>query len=200
MKSFKLLKNVKTHWLSMLSPLKHVMVEYKCLIVKMHFDLNKSKFVCDNLELLCDLLILGLSCVMPTLEVVHSLVKYVQCQDVFIMDFLDVINLIKVELFRFYIDPFSSFDNSLFDDFTRLFQQSSDVLPISWCSNLVELQDFLSFNIVGQIFHVHACNLTNGSQIKVRENDFNITIIALKISCIEATQTLISELKRKCLE
>ncbi len=60
MKSFKLLRNVKTRWLSMLSPLKHVMVEYKSLIVKMHFDLNKRKSACDNLELLCDLLILGL--------------------------------------------------------------------------------------------------------------------------------------------
>jgi hypothetical protein len=77
MKGLKLLRNVKTRWLSMLSPLKHVMVEYKSLIVKMHFDLNKNKFAYDNLELLCNLLILGLSCVILALEVVHSLIKYV---------------------------------------------------------------------------------------------------------------------------
>lgn len=37
-KGFKFLKNVKTHRISMLSPLKCVMAEYKSLIVKMHFD------------------------------------------------------------------------------------------------------------------------------------------------------------------
>jgi hypothetical protein len=35
-KGFKFLKNVKTHRISMLSPLKCVMAEYKSLIVKMH--------------------------------------------------------------------------------------------------------------------------------------------------------------------
>jgi hypothetical protein len=105
----------------MLSPLKRVMTEYKSLIVKMHFDLHKSKFACDNLELFCDLeLILDLQCVMMTLEVVHSLIKYAQCWDVFIMDFLNIVNFTKVELFYLYIDPFSSFDNLLFDDFTTL--------------------------------------------------------------------------------
>jgi hypothetical protein len=36
----------------MLSPLKHVMIGYKPLIVKMHYDQNKSKYAHDNLELL----------------------------------------------------------------------------------------------------------------------------------------------------
>jgi len=45
----------------MSSPLKHIMIEYKSLIVKMQYDQNKSKSAHDNLELLCDLeLILGL--------------------------------------------------------------------------------------------------------------------------------------------
>jgi hypothetical protein len=60
-KSLKLLKNVKTCSISMLSPLKDIMTGYKSLIVKMHYDPNKSKSAHDNLELLCDLeLILGL--------------------------------------------------------------------------------------------------------------------------------------------
>ncbi len=39
----------------------------------------------------------------------------------FIMDFLDVINLVKAKLFHLYIDPFSSFDDPLFNDFTKTF-------------------------------------------------------------------------------
>jgi len=37
-KGVKLLRNVKTWWISMLSMLKCVMVDYKALIVKMHFE------------------------------------------------------------------------------------------------------------------------------------------------------------------
>jgi hypothetical protein len=37
-----LLRNVKTQWISMLSPTKHVYVEYRPLIVKMHFENSKN--------------------------------------------------------------------------------------------------------------------------------------------------------------
>jgi hypothetical protein len=40
----------------MLNPWKHVMVEYKALIVKTHFDQKKAKYACENIELLCDLI------------------------------------------------------------------------------------------------------------------------------------------------
>jgi len=36
---------------------------------------------------------------MPILEVVHSLINYAQCRDVFIMEFLNAINLAEVEFF-----------------------------------------------------------------------------------------------------
>jgi hypothetical protein len=99
-KGFKLFKNVKTHWISMLSPLKCILAQYKSLVVKMHYDCEKNKFARDNFELLCDLdLILGLPCVMSILEVVHYAIKYAQCWDVFIMDILDTINLVNVEFF-----------------------------------------------------------------------------------------------------
>jgi hypothetical protein len=53
------------------------------------------------------------------LEVVHSFNKYSQYQDLFIMDFVDVLNLTKAELFCFYIDPFSNFNDPLCNDFTK---------------------------------------------------------------------------------
>jgi len=72
--------NVKTWWISMLNPWKHVMVEYKALIVKMHFDQKKAKYACEMLELLCDLeLTLAMPCFMPMLKVVHTFIKYIQC-------------------------------------------------------------------------------------------------------------------------
>jgi len=75
----------------------------------MHFDYEKINYIRENFELLCDLnLILDLPCVMLILEEVYYFIKYAQCQDVFIMDFLDVINLDEVELFNLYIDGFFS--------------------------------------------------------------------------------------------
>jgi hypothetical protein len=99
-KRLKLLRNVQTHWISMLSPLKCVQDQYKSLIVKMCSNCEKNKYSPDNFELLCDLdLILGLPCVMPILKAIHSFIKYAQCRNVFIMDFLHVINLVKIEFF-----------------------------------------------------------------------------------------------------
>jgi hypothetical protein len=62
----------------MLSLLKWLLAKYKSLIVKMYMDAPKSKPTLDTLDLLCDLeLILGLPCILPMLEVVHTLIKYV---------------------------------------------------------------------------------------------------------------------------
>jgi hypothetical protein len=77
-KGLKLLRNIKTCWISMLSPLEWLLVKYKSMVVKMHMDAPKSKSAWDNLDLLCDLeLVLGLPCILPMLEVVHTLIKYV---------------------------------------------------------------------------------------------------------------------------
>jgi hypothetical protein len=51
---------------------------------------------------------------MPRLEVVHTLIKYVQHQGVFV-------NVI-IMLFHFYIDSFSNFDDPSFDDSQMLSQ------------------------------------------------------------------------------
>ncbi len=40
----------------------------------------------------------------------------------FIIDFVDAVNIFEVELFHFYIDPISSFDDPVFDDFPKLLQ------------------------------------------------------------------------------
>jgi len=110
----------------------------------MHFDHDRNKFTCDNLELLsnCEF-ILGLPCFMPMLKVVHTFMKYVQCKDDFIMNFMDVVNLGKGYLFCFYIDSLSNFDDYLFDDFTKVVKLSNDVLFLYWCSNFIKIHECL---------------------------------------------------------
>ncbi len=91
--------------------------------MKIDFDYDKFKSTHETLELLCDLeLILGLPCFMPMLKVVQTFIKYVQYQDVFIIDFVDAVNIFEVELFHLYIDPISSFDDPVFNDYPKLLQ------------------------------------------------------------------------------
>ncbi len=61
-KATKLLKNVKTHWISMLSPTNYVY--YKLLIMKMHTKNAKSDAATKRMGFLCNVeLILGLPCI-----------------------------------------------------------------------------------------------------------------------------------------
>jgi hypothetical protein len=66
-KGLKLLCNVKTKWISMLSLMKQVLAEYKILMVKMHDDLyiyyGSSK---DQPPIFCDIEVvsMGLACIM----------------------------------------------------------------------------------------------------------------------------------------
>jgi hypothetical protein len=111
----KLLLNTKTHWTSMLSPLKHVLKEYKSFLVKMHMDAPINKLVVENLDLLCDLeLVFGLSCMLPMLEVVHKLIEYVKKRDVFIIDFFSMDKSIKVDVYWLYVEPFYKYEDFFF--------------------------------------------------------------------------------------
>jgi hypothetical protein len=77
-KGLKLFCNVKAMWISMLSLMKKVFVEYKTLMVHMNNDLNHVVATKTNLEYLCDVeVVMGLMCIMPMLKVVHALIKFV---------------------------------------------------------------------------------------------------------------------------
>jgi len=81
--------------------------EYKSLVVKMHTNAPKSKLAQKNLDLLCDLeLLLNLPCILPMLEVVHTLIIYVQRRDVFICEFINAMKSVEAELHQLYVDPF----------------------------------------------------------------------------------------------
>jgi hypothetical protein len=65
---------VKTKWINILQPLKHVGKKYEMLIIKMAADCGSMELVKVNLLNLCDInMILGLPCVLPILEIVNAL-------------------------------------------------------------------------------------------------------------------------------
>jgi len=63
----------------MVAPFRVVLEEFKTLIVKMAQDSVFNEFVAMNSELLCDVeTIMGFICVIPMVEFVQILSKYVQ--------------------------------------------------------------------------------------------------------------------------
>ncbi len=142
---------------------------------------------------------------MPILEVVHILIKCAQCENVFINNFVDAINLVEAELFHLCIYSISNFDGLMFDDFTKLLQHSNDVLFLSMSSNLVKFQKILDFKIVAKKYFGHTHSLVSRCWIKVNgdvfrnafinENAFRKLVVVMKIHFVETTQTLILELE-----
>jgi hypothetical protein len=78
-KKNKVLINVRTRWINMLSRVKRVMEEYHTLLIKMAFDMPNKIKVITNLDHLVDVeVILSLSCDFPLLEAMHKVIKFNQ--------------------------------------------------------------------------------------------------------------------------
>jgi hypothetical protein len=78
-------------------PTKRILVEYKTLVVKMHDDLHIVVVTKTNLQYICDIeVVMGLTCIMPLLELVHALIKFVQDHDTFVCDFVIVVKRLIV--------------------------------------------------------------------------------------------------------
>ncbi len=53
--------------------------------------------------------ILGLPCVLPMLEYVNALMKFVQTKDVFVCDYTTTIKIYRTNLYKMYNDATASF-------------------------------------------------------------------------------------------
>ncbi len=75
--------------ISMINPVKHVMSEYRTLVMKKALDAPTIAFTKSNLCLLTNVkTLLGLNAIMSLLEAVHSLIKFSQLRDVFVCDLI----------------------------------------------------------------------------------------------------------------
>ncbi len=83
MKDFKIQWNIRSKWISMIFLSKVAFKEFKTLIVKMdqkvYYDVLANEIIATNYKLLCDLdTIIGLTDMIPKLQVVQGLKKYVK--------------------------------------------------------------------------------------------------------------------------
>jgi hypothetical protein len=90
----KILNKVATKWILLLEPLKCIFDKYKTLIMKFSEDASQESGAKKHLFLLLDVAtLLALSCILPLLEAVQSLIKFAQARNIFISDFIATIKI-----------------------------------------------------------------------------------------------------------
>jgi hypothetical protein len=104
-KGNKILQNVKTRWISMLSLAKGEMEKYKILLVKMALGSLTNQQAKLNYENLCDIqVLLRLAYILPLLEFVHTFIKFVQMKDVYVCDLVVVIKVCQGDIYIYMMD------------------------------------------------------------------------------------------------
>jgi hypothetical protein len=158
-KGHKIIRNVKTHWLSMLSPLKRVMSKYQTFAHKMHEDSIDSttthisrESTKANYDLLVNISIpIALACFLPLLKTIHCLVKFSQERDIFICDSLATVKIYQLQLYQLYQDPQTFFKSDAFREMIDL---------ISYKHSTISLQSRpidMDLNEVGMEYLVYQC-------------------------------------------
>jgi hypothetical protein len=96
----KLLRNVKTKWISMLSLTKWVIAKNKTLLMKMAINMYANSQATTKFEHLVDLdMLLSLFYILPFLEFVHNLLKFSQYNDIFLCNFVSAVEICQAQLY-----------------------------------------------------------------------------------------------------
>ncbi len=95
-------------------------------------DMNTMVVAKTNMGYLCDIeMIMGLICIMPLLEAMHTLIKLVQGQNIFVYDFVTSIKSC-VELYNMYFNLEKKYNQKHFKGFFNLHQFTNDQLLTRW--------------------------------------------------------------------
>jgi hypothetical protein len=193
-KGLKIIRNIKTRWLSMLSPLKRVISEYRTLVQKMQEDSldSTSTFASRessraNLELLLDISVpIALTCFLPLLETLHYLVKFSQQRDVFICDYLAAVKVCQGQLYSLYLDPATCFRSDSFTEFSDLLACQNRTISLVWEPAALDLNE----QGVEQLFYAckssrHPAIFLNstGQPQRVSRDDFTMLVDDIKSLC-----------------
>ena len=202
-----MLRNVKTHWLSLLEPLKRVMGEYKTLVVKMCEDaavkepeLTAKQAAAreaarQNYDLLCDVgTLLALPCLMPLLDSLSSLMKFVQSNHVFVSDYIAAVKICQSDLFMMYSDKDTAWQREHFEMFYDIVHDHSYCITQEWVTDLNTGGESLAFRIGGHSYPAHSLCPVSGKKLSVSQEDLAALISAVKAQCRDAAEMVSLEL------
>jgi hypothetical protein len=143
------LHNVKIQWISMLSPLKRVLSEYRVLLVKMYADSN-AKLVVKGAEAnYCRLAnvrtLLSLAALLPLLQTMKDLVVFAQSQFVYVCDFTRALKLCYQDIHEAYTNPDSAFRSYAFMVFKSICDLNHNHIRLRWQPDLNNRVEHLVF-------------------------------------------------------
>jgi hypothetical protein len=81
----------------------------------------------DDLDVL-----LSLACILPILEIVHSLIKFFQGNDNFICDFVSVVKIYQPQLYSLFVDPTTKFQVEMFYEDLALLDCVHESITLNW--------------------------------------------------------------------
>jgi hypothetical protein len=124
----KIVRHVKTRWVSVYEPLLRIRHNYQTLVVQMAEKMDMKKYkvksekgahAAKNLDMLCDLdMFLSLPALLPMLSIMNDLIIYAQGRDIYIGDFLMALDMSILDLEIKYCNSISGFSG---EDFPLFF-------------------------------------------------------------------------------
>ncbi len=79
----------------------------------------------DDLDVL-----LSLVCILPILEIVHSLIKFSQGNDNFICDFVGVVKIYQTQMYSLFVDPTTKFQVEMFQEYHALLDRVHESITL----------------------------------------------------------------------
>jgi hypothetical protein len=194
----RILKNIKTRWISCLEPVKRVLSEYRALVLKMHMDAPSLATAKANLNLLCEIeLLLGLTCILPMLEALTYLMKFSQQTTCFVCDMVAAIKLCQADLFSWYVDPDTSYIADVFPKFKDILADTSDVFVHEWCHDMNLECETLSMCLGGVTVMMHYHTSVPREMQPVTRTRLVEIGESVKRQCAMATERIIDELEKR---
>jgi len=132
----------------MLSPTKRILGKYKSLIMPMFDEQITNTLAKANLDLFYNVKIsLGLICILPLLECMQFVSKFIQARNVFICDFIDIIKACERDLYRLYVDLIIShgYGDGIFKTFLVVANHTYDPLHMVWITKFISSVEYARF-------------------------------------------------------
>jgi hypothetical protein len=96
-------------------------------------------------------LALGMTCLLPLLECINSLVKFVQGRNVFICDFVATLTMCQGQFYEMYRDDTKAFGTHQFVAFKQMVECRHEEIHVKWDVDMNESGEVLAFTVGGKI-------------------------------------------------
>jgi hypothetical protein len=103
-------------------------------------------------------LALGMTCLLPLLECINSLVKFAQGRNVYICDFVATLTMCQGQLFEMYRDGTTAFGTHQFAAFKQMVECRHEQIHVKWDVDMNVSGEVLAFTVGSKILPAKHAN------------------------------------------